>query len=303
MKVGFIGLGRMGCGMAANLLKAGHDVTIYNRTAAKAQPLVAQGGKLAASVGEACRGDAVFTMLADDAAVERVVLAPDGVAASLRAGALHISSSTISVALSQRLAEAHAQAGQRFVAAPVFGRPEVAAAGQLFVVVGGEPAAIESVAPLLDAIGRKTFVVSDTPKAANLVKLSGNFLIASMIEALGEALGEALALVSKGGVDRQKCVDLLTSSLFDAPVYKIYGGILASGQFEPAGFAAPLGQKDIRLALAAADDLRVPMPLASLLRDRFLRLMAHGGERLDWSAIGGLSTTDAGIGVSNETLR
>jgi 3-hydroxyisobutyrate dehydrogenase-like beta-hydroxyacid dehydrogenase len=298
MKVGFIGLGRMGSGLAANLLKAGHDVTIYNRTAAKARPLVARGAKLAASVGEACRGDAVVTMLADDAAVERVVLAPDGVAASLRAGALHVSSSTISVALSQRLAEAHAQAGQRFVAAPVFGRPEVAAAGQLFVVAGGEPAAIESAAPLLDAIGRKTFVVSDTPKAANLVKLSGNFLIASMIE----ALGEALALVAKGGVDRQKYVELLTSSLFDAPVYKIYGGILASERFEPAGFAAPLGQKDIRLALAAADDLRVPMPLASLLRDRFLRLMAHGGERLDWSAIGGLSTTDAGIGVSNETI-
>ena len=296
MKVGFIGLGRMGSGMAANLLKAGHEVTIYNRTQAKTQALAAQGAKRAESVAEACRGDAVVTMLADDAAVERTVLTHDGVVASLRRGALHISSSTISVALSQRLAEAHERERQRFVAAPVFGRPEVAAAGQLFVVAGGEPTAIAAAAPLLDAIGRKTFVVSDTPEAANLVKLSGNFLIASMIE----ALGEALALVAKGGVDRQKYVEILTSSLFDAPVYKTYGGILASERFEPAGFAAALGQKDIRLALAAADDLRVPMPLASLLRDRFLKLMAHGGERLDWSAIGGLAARDAGIGVSNE---
>ena len=299
MKVGFIGLGRMGSGMAANLLKAGHEVTLYNRTPAKAQALVAQGAKPAATVGEACRGDAVVTMLADDPAVEQVVWAPGGVAASLRAGALHVSSSTISVAMSQRLAEAHSSAGQRFVAAPVFGRPDVAAAGQLFVVAAGERAAIEAAAPVLEAIGRRTFVVSDTPQAANLVKLSGNFLIASMIE----AFGEALALVAKGGVDRQKYVDILTSSLFDVPVYKTYGAILASRRFEPAGFAAPLGQKDIRLALAAAEDLRVPMPLASLLRDRFLTLMAHGGEHLDWSAIGGLSASDAGIGVSNEMVR
>lgn len=291
MNVGFIGLGRMGAGMAANLLKAGHDVTVYNRTPAKAQTLIAQGAKAAASVSEACRGDAVVTMLANDEAVESVVLGRDGVIASLPAGALHVSSSTISVALAQRLAEEHTKAGQHFVAAPVFGRPEVAAAGQLFVLAAGEPAAIEAAAPLLEAIGQKTFVISNTPKAANLVKLSGNFLIASVIE----ALGEALSLIAHGNIDQRQYLEILTSTLFDAPVYKTYGGLIVSGRFEPAGFAAPLGQKDIRLLLAAAEELRVPMPLASLLRDRFLTLLAHGGDRLDWSAIGRLPAVDAGM--------
>jgi 3-hydroxyisobutyrate dehydrogenase-like beta-hydroxyacid dehydrogenase len=294
MRVGFIGLGHMGSGMAANLLKAGHDVTVYNRSPAQAEALIELGAKAAASVAEACRDDAVMTMLANDEAVESVVLGRDGILASLPAGALHVSSSTISVALSGRLSEEHARAGQRFVAAPVFGRPDVAAAGQLYVIAAGEPAAIETAAPLLDAIGQKTFVVSDTPKAANLVKLSGNFLIASMIE----SLGEALALVAKGGVDRQRYLEILTSSLFDVPLYKTYGGLIASGHFEPAGFAAPLGQKDIRLALAAADELRVPMPLASLLRDRFLTLLANGGENLDWSAIGRLPAVDAGMAAA-----
>jgi 3-hydroxyisobutyrate dehydrogenase-like beta-hydroxyacid dehydrogenase len=294
MRVGFIGLGHMGSGMAANLVRAGHDVTVYNRSPAKTEALIGLGAKAAANVAEACRGDAVITMLANDEAVESVVLGPDGIIASLPARALHVSSSTISVALSQRLTEEHARAGQRFVAAPVFGRPNVAAAGQLYVIAAGKPAALEAAAPLLDAIGQKTFVVSDTPKAANLVKLSGNFLIASMIE----AIGEALALVGKGGVDRRRYVEILTSSLFDVPLYKTYGGLIADGRFEPAGFAAPLGQKDIRLALAAADDLRVPMPLASLLRDRFLTLLANGGESLDWSAIGRLPAVDAGMSAA-----
>jgi 3-hydroxyisobutyrate dehydrogenase-like beta-hydroxyacid dehydrogenase len=291
MNIGFIGLGRMGVGMAGNLLKAGHRVSVYNRTAAKAETLVARGAKLAASVSEACQGDVVITMLADDEAVESAVRKDGGLLDRLPAGAIHVSCSTISVALSQRLTEAHAKAGQRFVAAPVFGRPEAAEAGRLFVVAAGERGAIEAASPLFQAIGQKTFVVSDTPKAANLVKLSGNFLIASVIE----SLGEALALVEKGGVDARTVLDFLTSTLFDAPVYKTYGALIAGGSFEPAGFAAPLGHKDIRLALAAAEDLRVPMPLASLLRDRFLTLFAHGGERLDWSAIGRLAASDAGL--------
>jgi 3-hydroxyisobutyrate dehydrogenase-like beta-hydroxyacid dehydrogenase len=289
MKVGFIGLGHMGAGMAANLLKAGHDVTVYNRTRTKIEALVAQGAKAAASVSDACRGDAVITMLANDDAVESVVVGDGGIIGSLPAGAPHISSSTISVALSEKLEAAHAKAGQRFVAAPVFGRPDVAAAGQLFVIAAGGRDTLDAVAPLFDAIGQKTFVVSRTPKAANLVKLSGNFLIASVIE----SLGEAMALVGKGGVDRRQYLDILTSTLFDAPVYKTYGGLIADGTFEPAGFAAPLGYKDIRLTLAAAEDLRVPMPLASLLRDRFLTLLAHGGDKLDWSAIGQLAAKDA----------
>jgi 3-hydroxyisobutyrate dehydrogenase-like beta-hydroxyacid dehydrogenase len=291
MEVGFIGLGRMGVGMAANLLKAGHHVTVYNRTRAKAEALVADGSKVAADVSDACRGDAVFTMLANDEAVENVTLAKGGILERLAPGAIHISSSTISVGLSERLARAHADAAQRFVAAPVFGRPEVAKAGNLFVVVAGVPEAVEAVTPLLDAIGQKTFVVSATPKAANLVKLSGNFLIASVIE----ALGEAMTLVDKGGVDKRQYLDILTSTLFGAPVYKTYGALIAEGKFEPAGFAAPLGQKDIRLVLAAGEDLRVPLPLASLLRDRFLTLLARGGEKLDWSAIGGLAAKDAGM--------
>jgi 3-hydroxyisobutyrate dehydrogenase-like beta-hydroxyacid dehydrogenase len=289
--VGFIGLGRMGTGMATNLLKAGYRVTVYNRTPAKAEALMAQGAKAAASVAEACRADAVITVLANDEAVESVLLRPDGVIASLSPGALHVSSSTISVALSQRLSEGHARAGQRFVAAPVFGRPDAAASGRLFVVAAGEPAALEAAAPLLEAVGQRTFVISDTPKAANLVKLSGNFLLASVIE----SLGEALTLIAKGGVDRQRYLEFLTSTLFDAPVYKTYGALVATGHFAPAGFAAPLGQKDIRLVLAAAEDLRVPMPLASLLRDRFLALLANGGEGLDWAAIGRLSAADAGM--------
>ena len=290
MHIGFIGPGQMGAGMAANLVKAGHDVTVYNRTRAKTEALVAQGAKAAASVSDTCRGDAVITMLANDYAVENIVLGDEGIIASLPAGAIHISSSTISVALSEALASAHAKAGQRFIAAPVFGRPDLATAGQLFVVAAGEHDAVEAAAPLFDAIGQKTFIVSETPKAANLVKLSGNFLIAVVIE----SLGEAMALVGKGGLDKRQYLDILTSTLFDAPVYKTYGRLIADGIFEPAGFAAPLGQKDIRLTLAAAEDLRVPLPLANILRDRFLTLLAHGGERLDWSAIGQLAAKDAG---------
>ena len=291
MKVGLIGLGHMGAGMATSLLKAGHQVAVYNRTPAKVEPLVAQGANAAARVADACRGEAVVTMLANDEAVEDVVFGDVGVIASLPAGAIHVSSSTISVALAARLAAAHGKAGQRFVAAPVFGRPHLAAVGQLFVIAAGEPAAVDAAAPLFESIGQKTFVVSDTPQAANLVKLSGNFLIAAVIE----SLGEAMALVGKAGIDRRQYLDILTSTLFGAPVYSTYGGLIADGAFEPAGFAAPLGFKDIRLALAAAEDLRVPMPLASLLRDRFLTLLARGGDALDWSAIGQLAAKDAAV--------
>ena len=219
-----------------------------------------------------------------------MVFGDSGVLASLPRGAIHIASSTISVDLAERLTAAHEARGVSFVSAPVFGRPEVAAAGQLAVIAAGASDALDAAAPLLDAVGRETFVVSATPATANLVKLSGNFLLASVIE----SLGEAMALIGKAGIDRRRYLDILTSALFDLPVYKNYGGMIADGRFEPAGFAAPLGQKDIRLTLAAAEGLDVPMPLASLLRDRFLTLMAHGGEQLDWSAIGGLAGADAG---------
>jgi 3-hydroxyisobutyrate dehydrogenase-like beta-hydroxyacid dehydrogenase len=291
MKVGFIGLGQMGSAMASNLLKAGHEVTVYNRSRDKADALAGAGAKVAASPAAACDNEAVFTMLANDDALSAVVDGEQGLLAGLGRNAIHISASTISVALSERLAGEHATAGQRFVAAPVFGRPEAAAAAKLFVVAAGAKDAVEAVSPLFDAIGQRTFVVSEEPKAANLVKLSGNFLIASVIE----SLGEAMALTEKGGIDRHQYLDILTSTLFSAPIYKTYGGLIADRKFEPAGFAAPLGQKDIRLALAAAEALNVPLPLASLLRDRFLTLLAHGGDKLDWSAVGALAAKDAGL--------
>ena len=290
MKVGFIGLGHMGSGMAASLLRAGFEVTVYNRTSEKAKPPVEQGARAAAQVADACRGNVVITMLADDAAVERVVFPDNGIIASLKHGAIHISMSTISVELSARLAEAHEKAGQRFVAAPVFGRPEAAAAAKLFIVTGGAPDAVDACMLLFQAMGQKTFSISQNPPDANLVKLSGNFLIASVIE----SLGEAMALVAKAGIDRRQYINILTSSLFNAPVYHTYGGLIAERKFTPAGFAAPLGYKDVRLALAAAESLRVPLPLASLLHDRFLTLLAQGGEQLDWSAISQLAAKDAG---------
>jgi 3-hydroxyisobutyrate dehydrogenase-like beta-hydroxyacid dehydrogenase len=292
MKIGFIGLGNMGIGMATNLVKAGHDVTVYNRTADKAKPLVAIGAKPAREVAQACEGvAAVFTMLANDEAVEAVTLASGGLVARLPKNAVHISSSTISVALSKRLAEEHAAAGQRYVAAPVFGRPDAAVAAKLFVVAAGAPDAVREVEPLLQAIGQRTFALDGAPDAANLVKLSGNFLIACVIE----TLGEAFALIDKAGIDRHAYLDILTSTLFSAPIYRTYGALIADRKFEPAGFAAPLGAKDVRLALAAAESLGVPLPVGGLLRDRFLRLIANGGERLDWSAVGLLAAQDAGV--------
>ena len=290
MKIGFIGLGNMGSGMAANLLKAGHEVTAYNRSQVRVDAVAAQGARPARSVAEACGGDVVISMLANDEAVEAVTFGDGGILASLAPGSSHVSSSTISVALSERLTSAHADAGQGFVAAPVFGRPEAAAAAKLFVVAAGAPATLQTVSPAFDAIGQRTFVVSEEPKAANLVKLSGNFLIASVIE----SLGEAMALVDKAGVDKQEYLEILTSTLFGAPVYKTYGGLVARGEFEPAGFAAALGLKDVRLVLAAGEDLQVALPIASLLRDRFLTLLANGGAHLDWSAIGSLAAWEAG---------
>ena len=294
MEIGFIGLGNMGRGMAANLLNAGHHITVYNRSPAKAEALVQQGATAARSIAEACSGAVVFTMLANDQAVENVTFGDpggeEGIVASLGQGATHVSSSTISVAMSQRLAAAHAEAGQRYVAAPVFGRPEAASAAKLFVIAAGDPQVLEPLVPLFDAIAQRTFVVSEQPHTANLVKLSGNFLIASAIE----SVGEAVALVTKAGVDRLQYVDILTSTLFAAPVYQTYGGLIARQEFEPAGFAATLGLKDIELVLAAAQQLQVPLPVASLLRDRLLTLVATGGGQLDWSAVSALADRDAG---------
>jgi 3-hydroxyisobutyrate dehydrogenase-like beta-hydroxyacid dehydrogenase len=290
MRVGFIGLGRMGSGMAADLLQAGHEVTVFNRTPGKAEALGAEGAKVAASIAEACRGEAVFTMLSNDEAVESVVFGDGGILASLPKNAIHISSSTISVALSDRLATAHGAAGQKYVAATVLGRPDAAAAGKLIVIAAGAPDAVAEVAPLLDAIGQSTTVFGDTPSAANLVKLAANFMTASVIE----SLGEAIALTSKGNIDKRRFLEFLTSGNFNAPVYRTFGQLIIADAPAPAGFAAPLAFKDIRLALQAGEALRVPMPFASVLHDRFVELLANGGEQMDWSAIGRLPLRDAG---------
>jgi 3-hydroxyisobutyrate dehydrogenase-like beta-hydroxyacid dehydrogenase len=281
----------MGAAMAGRLLQAGHEVTVYNRTPSKAQGLIARGAHLAARVADACRGEAVLTMLAVDAAVEGVVFGERGVLRNLGERTVHVSMSTISVALAERLAEGHATAGRRFVAAPVFGRPDAAARGKLFIIAAGEPAAIDACTPLFDAMGQRTLRIGAAPQAANLVKLSGNFLIASVLE----ALSEAMALIRKAGIDPQRYYELLTSTLFTGPVFTNYGGLIARQEYQPAGFAAPLGEKDIRLALAAAEALRVPMPLASLVHDRLQTLIARGGGQLDWSALGQLAATDAGL--------
>jgi 3-hydroxyisobutyrate dehydrogenase-like beta-hydroxyacid dehydrogenase len=289
--VGFIGLGNMGSAMATRLLEAGFDVTLYNRSPGKADALAARGATVAATVAQACAGDVVITMLANDDAVDAIVTGEGGVLASLREGATHISSSTISAALSKRLTAEHAAAGRQYMTATVLGRPEAVVAGKLFVLAAGPAQVVDPLMPMLDALGQRTFRVSDVAAVGNVVKLSANFLLANVIE----SLGEAVALVSKAGVDRRDYIDIITSTLFSAPAYETYGGLIAREEFEPAGFAARLGIKDIRLVLAAAEELQVPLPIASLLRDRFLALLASGGGDLDWSAISTLAQRDAGL--------
>ena len=291
MDVGLIGLGRMGAGIAKSLLRAGHRVTVYNRTRERAEALRKDGATVAGSVAEACHGDAVLTMLADDAAVESVVFGDVGVLRSLARGGVHISLSTISVALSDRLAAEHARAGQEFIAAPVFGRPEAAEAAKLAIVAAGPKAAIERCKPLWDAMGQKLLVIGEQQSKANVVKLTGNFLIATVLE----SLGEALAFARKSGVDAAALLDFLTSTLFNAPVYKTYGGLIVEGKHDQVGFALPLGLKDVRLVLQAADARAVPMPIASVLRDRFLTALARGHEHSDWSIVGQIAAEDAGL--------
>jgi 3-hydroxyisobutyrate dehydrogenase-like beta-hydroxyacid dehydrogenase len=291
MDVGFIGLGRMGTPMALNLLGAGHRVTVYNRSLAKAEALAPRGAQVAARVADACRGDVLITMLSDDTAVEDVIFGEGGALSALGPNAIHISMSTISVALSDRLAEAHAKAGQRYVAAPVFGRPEAAAAAKLFIIAAGANAALTRCQPLFDVLGQKTFVVGARASMANLVKLSGNFLIASVLE----SLGEAFALVRKSGIDPQRFLDILTGTLFSAPIYRTYGPIVAAGSVPANGFKTSLALKDMRLALAAADASIVPMPVASLIRDHFIEAVAQGEGNADWSGLARLAARRAGL--------
>lgn len=276
MRIGFIGLGQMGSAMAANLLKAGHDVSVWNRSVAKADALVEAGATRAERPVDAAQGDVVMTMLADDQAVVDTVFGEGGIAG---APALHIGHSTISVALADRLAAESGTGG--YVSAPVFGRPPAAAAGKLFVVAAGPPAALDRCKPILDAIGQRIFRIGDTPSAANLVKLSGNFMIMAAVE----AMAEAMTLAEKGGVDRRILLEVLTGTLFGAPVYQTYGEILVEDRFRPAGFAAPLGLKDMTLVDAAATTFGASMPLLGIVRDHLRAVIATEGPEVDWAGI------------------
>jgi 3-hydroxyisobutyrate dehydrogenase-like beta-hydroxyacid dehydrogenase len=230
-------------------------------------------------------------MLADDAALLSVVSGEDGLIAGLATNALHISMSTIAVTTADQMKKEHAAHGQRFLSAPVFGRPEAAAAAKLFILAAGEEQDLRTAAPLFAAVSQRVFKLGANPRSANLVKLCGNFVILAAVE----AMGEAMALAEKGGVARAQFLEVLTGSLFDAPPYKNYGAMLVAKKFRPAGFAAPLGLKDMRLAAQAADNLRVPMPLLGVLRDHLLETLALEGEDIDWSGIGRAIDRNAGL--------
>ena len=286
MKIGFIGLGQMGAAMASNLVQAGHDVTVWNRSPDKTEPLVAAGATRAERPVDAAQGDGVMTMLADDAALEPVVFDADGIAG---APALHIGHSTISLALADRLADTAGPSG--YVSAPVFGRPPAAAAGKLFVVAAGDDAALDRCQPLFEVIGQRVFRIGEKPSAANLVKLSGNFMIMAAVE----AMAEAMTLAEKNGVDRATLLEVLTGTLFGSPIYQTYGEILVEDRFRPAGFTAPLGLKDMSLVDAAATHAAVPMPLLGIVRDHLRGAIAQEGRDIDWAGIALAVRKGAGV--------
>jgi 3-hydroxyisobutyrate dehydrogenase-like beta-hydroxyacid dehydrogenase len=284
-------LGNMGQPMARNLLKAGHTVTVYNRSRRRAEELGTEGAHVAGRAAEACQGEVVMTMLADDPAVEQVVLGSDGVLGALAADTVHVSMSTISVALSRRLAEAHAQAKRTYVSAPVFGRPDAAETATLLVVAAGPSQAIERCRPLFDAVGQQTSNVGEDAPAANVIKLGGNFLIASVVE----SLAEVFALVRKSGVDPKQFFELMTASIFTDRVYKNYGRIIIEEKYAPAGFKVTLGLKDVRLAIGAAESVNVPLPIANIVRDHLLTAIANGQQDLDWTVVARIAAQNAGL--------
>lgn len=286
MKIGFIGLGQMGSAIAANLIAAGHEVTVWNRSAVKADALVDTGATRAERPVDAAQGDLVMTMLADDHAVDGVVFGAGGIAG---APAVHIGHSTISVALADRLAAESRNGG--YVSAPVFGRPPAAAAGKLFIVAAGSKAALDRCEPVFADISQRSFRVGDAPSAANLVKLSGNFMIMAAVE----AMAEAMTLAEKGGVDRHALLEVLTGTLFDAPVYRTYGDILTEDRFQPAGFSAPLGLKDMTLVDTAATTFGASMPLLGIVRDHLRSVIATDGPDVDWAGIALAVRSSAGI--------
>lgn len=290
--VGFIGLGSMGAPIARNLMQAGYRLNVYNRTSAKAAPLVDQGATLAQNAAEVAEpGGIVFTMLSDDSAVEQVCCEVPSFIQNLGPGGIHVSLSTIAPATAQKLAAHHAKHGVSYVAAPVFGRPDAAAAKKLWVCASGPSVAQERVNPMLTAIGQGIFNFGQEVAAANVVKLCGNFLIASAIE----SMGEALVLAEKNGVDPKAVAEMFGNTLFACPVYKGYGAQIAEQRFEPVGFRLALGLKDINLTLQTAAAAAVPMPVASLLHDRWLSAIAKGRADMDWTAATLGIAEDAGL--------
>jgi 3-hydroxyisobutyrate dehydrogenase-like beta-hydroxyacid dehydrogenase len=292
MDIGFIGLGKMGSAMVRSLLRAGHQVTVYNRTASKAAPLRELGAVVAHAPAEACRGDAVFTMVSDDAAVRDIVCRPHGLLDVLEpVKTVHVSASTISPALVHELAERHRERNLAFVSVPVLGRPDVAEAGKLTALAAGDAALIDSVRPALEAFAHKTFVVGSEPEAANVVKLACNAMVATIIE----ALGEALALVMKTGlVEPKMFLDVLLGTVLASPAFRPYGEHLRDQQFEP-GFRLPLALKDIELALGTAHEFAVPLPVISVIRDHMIEAIATGHGDQDWVALALVAQRAAGL--------
>jgi 3-hydroxyisobutyrate dehydrogenase-like beta-hydroxyacid dehydrogenase len=290
--IGFIGLGNMGQPMVSNLLTAGYGVRVYNRTPGKAQALVAQGAEEMRQPSEVAKpGTTVITMVADDRALEAVVLGENGILERLNPGGIHLSMSTIAPATARKLAHQHAAHGSTYVAAPVFGRPQAVAARQIWICLSGPVAARERVHPILQTLGQGVFSFGDDPAAANVVKLVGNFLIASAIE----AMAEGLTLAEKNGISRAAVTDMLSQTLFACLVYKNYGALIAEQRYRPAGFKLSLGLKDIDLVLQTAAASKMPMPVASQLHDRLIAAMAKGREDLDWAAIAINVAEDAGL--------
>ena len=288
-RVGFIGLGNMGAPIALNLLRAGFSLKVFNRTASKAKSLASHGAQVATSAADvAAAGGIVCTMLSDDTALEEVCSGEDSFVKRLGAGGSHVSMSTISPATARRLAEEHERFGVAYVAAPVFGRPEAAAAAKLFACVSGTAAAKKRAEPLLQAIGQGVVDFGEDPGAANVVKLCGNFLVAATVE----ALAEMLILGEKNGVSRKAIAEMIGKF---SPLHHSYASIMAEERFEPAGFRLALGLKDINLILGTAATSVTPLPLASLLHDRWIASMAKGRADLDWSAIALDVAENAGI--------
>jgi len=291
MKIAFIGTGSMGRPMAERLLAADHELRIYNRSRDKAEPLADQGATIAGSPAEATAGcDIVISMLSDDDAERDITGGENGLLGSEFRG-LHVACTTLSVGAARELAERHDAAGQGYVSCPVFGRPDAAAAGKLWGIAAGPEAHRDQARPALEAFTQGVFDVGNRPEQANLIKLAGNFTLMAMIE----TLGEALALAEKGGIPRQQFYEILTGTLFNTPVYKNYGAMIAEHRYLPAGFSARLGLKDARQALAAAEELGVPMPLAGLVRDGLIETLARGRSDADWAALGAIAAEHAGL--------